>query len=276
MISQGEALFRSGNRYRHKEHDSLVFTKGAYYWNSISESGNAIDFLQRHRGMDFMSAVFALTQTVVPDRGDVSFFPTTRDQFSFSDIKFDLDMRRTIAYLNQTRVIDYKLIKSLIDTKMIYQEVTTNNIVNIIFPIYDEKNDVVGAEICGTCSDKRFKGIKSGSKYGYGYSIKGKVKLEYVLFFESAVDLLSFIELEQRKNVSIDNTLLVSMAGLKDTTVKQTLKNFGEGLQPVLCVDNDHAGLKFIKTIKQQMKGIKVFRPEPEYKDWNDQLKSLK
>jgi len=275
LIRQGEPLVKKGQRYRHKEHDSLVFTKNSYYWNSISESGNAIDFLQRHKGLDFMSAVFALTQTVAAADGERDTNPSSQiiEQFSFADIKLESDMRRTVAYLNKSRGISYSLIKKLIDEMLIYQETTTNN---IIFPMYDETGGLVGAETSGTLSDKRFKGIKTGSKYGYGYTIKGKSKLEYALFFESAVDLLSFIEIEQIRKKPINNALLVSMAGLKDATVKQILKCFGSELQPVLCVDNDMAGAEFIKFVKSQVNSIKIFLPNKDYKDWNDQLKSMK
>jgi len=170
LIRQGEPLIRRGQRYRHKEHDSLVFTKNSYYWNSIGESGNAIDFLERHRGLDFMSAVFALTQTVPAADGErhtnTSFKPT--EEFFFTEIKLELDLRRTIAYLCKVRGISYNLIKGLIDEKLIYQEAMTNN---IVFPMYDEVGNIVGAETCGTLSDKPFKGIKTGSKYGYGYIV---------------------------------------------------------------------------------------------------------
>jgi len=47
LIARGEPLKPSGTRYKHAEHDSLVFTGNAYYWNAHKEHGNAIDFLQR-------------------------------------------------------------------------------------------------------------------------------------------------------------------------------------------------------------------------------------
>ena len=90
-------------------------------------------------------------------------------------------MRRTAAYLNKTRHIGNTIIKRLFDEGYLYQQHVRYNAKdgreseahNIVFPIYDEKQVIVGAETAGTLSyaEKRFKGVEEGSKYGYGYNI---------------------------------------------------------------------------------------------------------
>ena len=60
LIARGEPLRPSGIRYKHAEHDSLVFTGNSYYWNAHKEHGNAIDFLQRFYKMSFREAVLNL------------------------------------------------------------------------------------------------------------------------------------------------------------------------------------------------------------------------
>lgn len=272
LIRQGEPLERVGQRYRHKEHNSLVFTDNAYYWNSRGESGNAIDYLMRHKGMDFKTALYELTLTEIKTTSATE-PPRAKESFNFSEIILEPDMRRTVAYLNKSRLISYALIQHLISSKLLYQEAHTNN---IIFPMYDETGGIVGAETCGTLTEKRFKGIKPASEYGYGYSIQGKAEIKYALFFESAVDLLSFIDIERLKNKPIDNTLLVSMAGLKDNVITHTLNRRNEPLQPVLCVDNDNAGQGFIERVGAQIKGIRAFLPDAQYKDWNEQLNAMR
>jgi len=272
LLRQGEPLERVGLRYRHKDHDSLVFTENAYYWNSRGETGNAIDYLVRHKGMAYNTAVAELTHTDI-DATNMTLPPTPKEIFNFGKIILEQDMRRTIAYLNKTRGISYELIKQLITDKLLFQEAETNN---IIFPMYDETGGIVGAELCGTLTDKRFKGIKPDSEYGYGYTIQGKSDIKYALFFESAVDLLSFVDIERLKNKPIDNALLVSMAGLKDNIINYTLNRRNEPLQAVLCVDNDEAGSNFIKLVTAQIEGVRAFLPEAQYKDWNEQLKAMK
>jgi hypothetical protein len=271
LIRQGVPLERVGQRYRHKEHNSLVFTENAYYWNSRGETGNAIDYLIRHLGMDFKTALYELTLTETQTNADIVI--RKREIFDFTQFIIEPDMRRTIAYLNKSRGISYELIKQLIFDKLLLQEAETNN---IIFPMYDETGSIVGAELCGTLTEKRFKGIKAGSEYGYGYTIQGKSEIKCALFFESAIDLLSFIDIERLKNKSIDSLALVSMAGLKDVILKQTLNRRNEPLQAVVCVDSDEAGVEFIKNVTGQISGIKILYPDVQYKDWNDQLQARK
>jgi len=136
--------------------------------------------------MSFETAIYMLTEgNEKKDAGqDKKRDERSAKTFSLDNIELCKDMRRAIAYLSKTRGIDYDTIQKFIEEKYIFQESKTNN---IIFPIYDEQRQIVGAEINGTLSDKRFKGIKSGSKYGYGFNIPISEPLKYALFFESAL-----------------------------------------------------------------------------------------
>lgn len=145
---------------------------------------------------------------------------------------------------------------------------------NAIFAVKDENGEVVGAEAVGTLSygNYRFKAIKNGSKSGYGYSTGQRADPRYILFFESAVDLLSFVTIKQAEENPLDGCMLVSMAGLKAGIVKNTLEVFGESAQPVFCVDNDEAGSEFISANLEKFPRARVRQPDKSYKDWNDQL----
>ena len=287
LIQKGEPLIPSGNRWRHKEHDSLVFTENAYYWNSRNETGNAIDYLVRHKDMDFKSAVYELTMTAGAGEKVIDHSIHIEHPFSLADITLNTDKRHTIAYLCKGRGINYDLVIQLISTKLIFEEIQPYNdkvtgadkdAYNVLFPIYDETGEIVGAETCGT-TDKRFKGVKTGSKYGYGYWIQFGGRADNILFFESAIDLLSFITIGRNTNKSFDNCVLVSMAGLKSNIIQQMVKLNYHGrnakMTPFLCVDNDKAGAEFIKVMTKQMAGLKTFLPELPAKDWNQQLKSM-
>ena len=266
LLKQGVPLKRKGRRYQHEEHDSLIFTDNAYYWNSKGEHGNALDFLVRHRGLSFQDAVKELLAHEVSS-------PNEKLQFSWSKIEKINDMRRTIAYLNQYRGIDQTVITDLIKRKLLYQQATTNN---AIFPMYDENGAIVGAELSGTLSDKRFKGISHFSKYGYGFNVPCGNNPRYILFFESAIDLLSFMDIERVTIEKMKGSILVSLAGVKEATFKHSLEAFGVTLQPVLCVDNDNAGDELIKRLQKEFNGLKVYRPRSEFKDWNEQLLAMK
>ena len=272
LLSIGVPLIRTGNRYRHKEHDSLTFTANAYYWNSRQEKGNAIDYLVNHMGMEFVEAVSALVNTSTTPIGVTGRAPKI---FSFDQISISQSLARVSKYLNKDRHIGSSVINYLVDNRLLFQEVHTNN---AIFPMYDEKGDCIGAEVQGTTS-KRFKGVKADSKYGYGFNVRfsNNNEYDYALFFESAIDLISFIDCKKnRERRSLDRCILVSMAGLKPNILKHTLKTFGGNLKPIICVDNDEAGRAFINELKRTSIPFSLRFPNDEFKDWNEQLTALK
>jgi hypothetical protein len=266
LIGKGENLKREGRRYIHEQHDSLVFTDNAYFWNSRQESGNAVDFLTRHRGMTFLKAVDELTGFTPPTDGEA-------EEDSVIQYGNKADCKRAIAYLHKTRGISYTVIESLIKQGLLQQQKQTNN---VIFPMMDENGERVGAELQGTLSDKRYKGIEKGSKYGYGFNVRfsEKSNFDFVLFFESAVDLLSFWDITtQTEGKTLENCLLVSMAGLKVPTIKHTIQAFKGRLRMVICIDDDLPAQEFIKALDTLKTPYKVRRPDGGFKDWNEQLK---
>jgi hypothetical protein len=267
LISFGVPLVRIGHRHKHKDHDSLIFTNNAYYWNSRQDKGNAVDYLTKHMGYTFSEAIEALTGFTFEKEN----FGTAKKELS--SLLINKNYRRAIAYLHKTRHIDYSIVQILIIERLLMQEEHTNN---AIFPMYDENGEYVGAELEGTLSEHRFKGITAGSKYGYGFSVRfpdGAHRYQYALFFESAVDLISFIDIKRHYDKKpLTGCMLVSMAGLKPNVVQHTLEAFGGRLQPFLCVDNDKAGQIFIDGLGS---GYSVLQP-PQGKDWNEQLQNLK
>lgn len=270
LIQKGEQLIKTGNRFRHKLHDSLVFTQNAFYWNSKNKKGNAIDFLMLYFDLDFAGAVKELIQTEKK-----SIEPLTQQTFSLSNIRLTKDMHRAIAYLHKTRYLDYSTIQKLIKTEHLFQSEENNN---IIFPMYDEHSEIVGAELCGTLSDIRFKGVAPNSKYGYGFNIRTDENPQTAFFFESAIDLLSYIELLKTNNKTDDykKSIFVSMAGLKENIIHSTFETFKSVSRAFLCIDRDIAGDNFIKSLRMENKPFKRHIPNEPFKDWNEMLKHIK
>ena len=263
LINKGYKLIRNGTRYRHSEHTSLVFTKNSYYWNSRAESGNSIDYLVKHLGYSFNQAVYELTKEKNTPK------PTNLECFNIDNITLSNNYNRAFAYLNKTRFIDNNIITQLKNNNHLFMD--DHN--NIVFPMYDENNKIVGAELQGTLTYKNFKGISKNSKYGYGFNIKTSHQPKKAFFFESAIDLISFYQLcEYCFLDNIDNSILVSMAGLKPNIVEHTLKAFKIDFKPLLCVDDDKAGQAFINDFKSQNKAYEALLPPDDYKDWNEYL----
>ena len=263
LMSAGVPLVRNGSRYKHKKYDSLVFTGNAYFWNSKQEHGNAIDYLVRHMNMDFISAVSALTSDYISP-------PPSRPPASPLELSGNCDKMK--AYLSVTRNISPNVVDSLIAQKLLHQEKHTNN---AVFLMRDENNIAVGAELHGTTT-KRFKGVKTGSNYGYGFNVRFSedAVFDYALFFESALDLLSFIDYKLNfESKTLDRCILISMSGLKTNVIKHSLAVFGNpSTRAVLCVDNDPAGRAFKTEIANARITYINFSPNNNFKDWNEQL----
>lgn len=265
LASLGVPLARAGGRHVHAVHDSLVFTKNAYYWNSRGEHGNSVDYLTRHMGFDFKTAVAALAGF-----SPVADAPPPKKPAAVPAPDFG----RAIAYLHKTRGISYSLIQELIDAKLLFQDACTNN---AVFVMFDENGEKVGAEFEGTLSGRRFKGVEAGSKYGCGFTVGSPVGAvaafpDFALFFESALDLVSFIEISRRQGKSLERCLLVSMAGLKIAVVRRALKTYGG--RAVLCVDADAAGDAFAGKVAADGIPLMRRRPESPCKDWNEVLRA--
>ena len=131
--------------------------------------------------------------------------------------------------------IDGNLVSELAHSGLLYQDKKGN----AVFLHKDDDGETVGAELQGTSTYQRFKGVTAGTADSV-FSVKiGKPNKAYI--FESAIDLLSFRQLAGPNKLR--NCLLVSMAGLKPSTLNSLVKR---GLALYACVDNDEAGARFI------------------------------
>ncbi len=266
LINRGEPLVQNGIRWRHKKHDSLIFTKNAFYWNSRQEHGNAIDFLMLFYNMDFRQAVEELTgYTDAKNQNNASV------ETAFTVPVTTKDMRRAIAYLIKSRGISPALVQELVAKKLIMQTSENNN---ILFPWYDGER-LIGGETVGTLTDCRYKGIISGSQYGYGYCIKYGNQ-DKAFFFESAIDAISYIQILQSRNPDhAKNAVFISMAGLKTEVITETLKRRQGTLNKIyICVDNDSAGHEFYKALELKIGGFIRNSPQGDIKDWNEYLQT--
>ncbi|MCL2411546.1 MAG: DUF3991 and toprim domain-containing protein [Treponema sp.] len=269
LMSVGVPLIKSGNhRYKHAEHDSLLFTDNAYFWNSIQDRGNAIDYLTKHMGMNFKEAVTALTNVKPAE-------PRAVRAFEWGDISVYRSPDSVVRYLDKTRRINLCIVEWLLRHKLLFQEERTNN---AVFPMYDENNNIVGAEFRGI-TNKPFKGVAGGSKYGYGFNVRfaDDNNFDYALFFESPIDLLSYIDYKiYHKDEKFKRCILISMAGVKINILKHGLKTFAPNAKAILCVDNDTAGQNFINLVNSAGIDYALRLPDEKYKDWNEQITNMK
>ncbi len=276
LMSRGIELKRVGREYTMPEHDSLRIydnqpgESGKWFRFSEGKGGGNIDFCEKFLGMDFRESV----QSLNGDRIENLNFANEKaakkpiEKREINIIK-NGDMKRSFAYLSKTRGLNYNMIRDLAKQGKIVQEAGTGN---VVFLINDENNKLVGAEKVGTSTEKRFKGIAADSNPEYGFEIV-KGKGEKALFFESAIDMLSYVQLHEKE---LDNHRLISMTGLKDVTVEATVKRNGIAPENVyICSDNDAAGNKFAVKMREKYPQIKRITAGSQFKDWNDQLRGI-
>lgn len=237
-------------------------------WYCFSKSGknggrNAVNCLVEMLGMDWKTAVSELSGCS-PVRSEMyrHYSPPPRVKRELSLPDRAADEKKVFAYLCQTRKIDSNLVGELIRSGLLYQD--DHN--NAVFVHRSDSGQIVGAELQGTNSYKRFKGVATGTVDSvFSYKI-GEPNRAYV--FESAIDLLSFKMLA--KQDKIQNSVLVSMAGLKPNSLK-SLSDKGFGLYS--CVDNDEKGIKF--TIDNGLIPCNRILAENGVKDFNELLQLI-
>lgn len=157
-----------------------------------------------------------------------------------------LCVKQVIAYLTSGRNIPYDAVAALLRKDLLYSSFYSPLPENekkpfAIFPVKNNDNENVGAEIVRASTYVRFKQLAAYSDanyaWGFRYDIE-KIESNTPLFFcESAIDAISLC------CIAKDPGVYLSMAGLKDVTLQSVTKQLGG--TPVLCVDNDEAGEKF-------------------------------
>ena len=259
----GLNLKSEGRTLRCLDNDSLIFKIGrdgfwVFAWNSRNIRGDLIKFVMEYYGKNFSDSVSFLTGETVQlvSKDTIKKFDKT------VELQMPLkapNMHRTIAYLNKTRYIKQTTIQYLIDKKLLYQDDKGNAVF-----VWKLEGKEIGAELNGTLSTRRFKGVAQGSKFGYGFTITSGTP-DRLYLFESTIDLLSFTNLYK-----CSNCVLVSMGGLKPEVVHTYIKLY-QRAEIIMCVDNDPAADAFIE--KNNFNKYK--RIVPKSKDFNEDLEDL-
>jgi len=256
LTAKGENLQRIGKNYIIQEHDSLYIKGNMFIWYSQNKQGNPIDFLMCYYGMTFQQAVEELTSKALTDTQTPLYKPSEPLQATTRAT----DEKRVIAYLCKRRGLKNSIIFDLIKQGKLFQD--TNGNCNFVICDWNEKP--IGEEKVGT-GNTRYKLISTHSGYGFHTTYGSPSD---ILYFESAIDLLSCYQIYQDK---LTHHLLVSLGGLNSSII-QELHKLKPNLKHWLCVDNDQAGFDFISKMKLKFAELRTFQPPQNFKDWNDYL----
>lgn len=262
LIVRGVPLKKEGRSYRIFGYGGLIVTDYRWYWHSRGRGGKAIDFLMEFFGMTFHEAVRELTGFCI-QRND---FLLERKEVVRDRLPDRASSeKRVIAYLCKTRGIEFNTVINLIRADKLYQDINGN----CVFVINDRNGLSVGAELHGTVTGRRY---KRSTKYtGFGFQVLCGSQYAGAMFFESAVDLLSYYQLFRSQ---LTHHYLISLAGVSHDGVIQVFHQHNPELKICLCCDNDAAGDNLIQRVESQIGQVFVHRPPVEYKDWNEYLLS--
>ena len=273
LMSHGFDLKKSGREYIWKEHDSVNIKdnasgeKGQWYRFSTGQGGDNIGFLQEFMGLSFKDAVEALNDEHY-ERSFAPSYPEKQQSVSGISLAENADCKRVFEYLCKTRGLDYEMIADLVLDGSISQEQKTGN---VLFKYFDDSGKIIGAEKVGTSTEHKFKGIAQGSDSSHGFEIVRGIG-ENAYFFKSAIDLLSYLQM----NKNLDNCRLVSMMGVKPSSVIDTMKRHNIAPDNIyICSDNDTAGNEFADRLRGQYPNMKRISTPEKYKDWNDTLRGV-
>ena len=296
----GYTLEKHGSNYYVKEFPGLCIKPDSNQWyhhyTNVGRTNNSLDCLTMVVGRDFKQAIYELTGQDVTVKRSADFPKSQAPRYtapprmpSAPKEKRELqmpehapNMRQMFAYFCQSRKIPYAIVEELVHAKLLYQ---SQNIVNTtvngkpqtfknanaVFVHKNENGDVVGGEVQGCNSFKRYKGIAAGTGdsaflFTPVPAKDGKIKRAYI--FESAIDLMSFYSFCDKRK--LEGAVFVSMAGLKPTVPKRLE---AEGVQIISCVDNDDAGRRFeAENGFVRSSSVKSHLDEQGFKDWNEYL----
>lgn len=277
----GELVPCGSDEYCTKEHDSLKISHGKWFWWSRGIGGaSALDFLVKVRGMDFVSAVRAvsgqgriLPQVVSKEKPKCYpklYMPPT-----------DKRCKRVKKYL-LSREIDRQVIDECIAKGMIAEDAGNGY---ALFIGYDEQGKAKHCAVRAT-DGTTFKKDVAGSDKTYPFSLLSGNGKKPLRVFESAIDLLSFATLMKSAGRDYMGENLLSLAGiyLPKEEVRQTkipvaithyLEQNPDTPALFLHLDNDYTGKRAaygITAVLGKQMPVK-YVPSPAGKDFNDYLK---
>ena len=275
---RGEKLERVGIEHKliyydsSGKHDSITLRGSTWFDHKNQTGGGAIKFMQEFYGMDFQTAVQELLGRSIPSLSNSPPKADTQEQKT-RDFKLpepNSDMHRVYAYLIKQRFIAPEVITHFAKQHTLYEDKEHHN---AVFVGVDENGVPRQASKRSTSTfGNAFRITCEGSDTRYSFSHFGKSSCLYV--FEAPIDMMSFLTLYPK---DWQQHSYIAMNGVYENAVLTALKNHSNLREIVLCVDNDEGGIEAVDRLRDILheNGYpNVKRLAPEFKDWNECLKS--
>lgn len=253
----GELVRKTDREYCTRSHDSLIITigNGKFHWYSHDVGGNnAIDYLTKVEGMDFVSAVRLLNE-MTPAPVSVQLAKTIPVNQS-TPRKFELpapdrNAEAAAAYLMH-RGISAKVLRYCISNGILYQT-TRGSYRNCVFVGKDE-HGVARCAFQRGCQGT-FRGDISGSQKQYGFLIPAENEgCDVVEIYEAPIDAMSGATLRQYKHdIPWRGVHYLAMGELNHQPIEYFLSQHHQVKTVVLCFDRDEPGRNFTETVAKKL-----------------------
>lgn len=282
---------KSANEYGLKSHGSLKISNGLWNWHSHGIGGRtALDYLIKVKGYKFTDAVIEINRRMGNEhcQNNVNNTASPPNCEGISDEKVlrlperNENNDEMIRYLT-ARGLDRIIIDSLIKSGTGYEEKVHHG---IIFIGRDESGVPRHAAYRSTQGDNK-RGDCRGSDKRYAFRLEKK-DAATVRVFESAIDLLSYMNLRILWRKDFKNDSYISLAGITLPTadgnirLPSALENYlsrnPQTKKIVLHLDSDDAGIRASQAIRKALNGrydVEVSLP-PAGKDYNDYLRIIR
>ena len=274
---RGEKLERVGREHKliycdsSGRHDSITLRGSTWFDHKNQVGGGAIKFMQEFYDMDFQTAVQELLgQRVTPLSHSPPKVSAKEEKKEFRLPQANTNMHRVYAYLIKQRFIAPDIISYFAKQHTLYEEKEHHN---AVFVGVDENGVPRQAHKRSTNSyGNSFRITCQGSDTRYSFAHFGNSSRLYV--FEAPIDMMSFLTLYSK---DWQQHSYIAMNGVYENAVLTALKNHSNLREIVLCVDNDEGGIEAVDRLRDILheNGYpNVKRLAPEFKDWNECLKS--
>lgn len=267
--------------YSTRSNDSLKISNGKWYrWSRGYGGVSALDYLVKVREMDFVSAVRYLCDKAgyIPPPQTCTAKPPKKKTFCLPPA--NANNERVICYL-RARGLSPELLSMCIDMGLLYEDTRHN----CVFVGFDEEKNPRYAMMRSSNSTSVFLRESEGSDKRFSFSLpRNEKKTLYV--FESAIDCLSFVELQREGNRMWKPDNYLSLSGVYqscdefslDTPLPLALAQFLESSPQIekiqLCLDADETGQNAAQTLISLLKKSFdiTYLPPAHGKDYNEML----
>ncbi|MFR3999649.1 MAG: DUF3991 and toprim domain-containing protein [Christensenellales bacterium] len=271
--------------YSTRSHDSLKISNGKWFqWSTGVGGVSALDYLVKVQGMDFVSAVLRVLECTRYATPTKTYTPKRAKPTDFVLPAPHENNDRVAAYLTG-RGLSEDLLNMYFNMGLVYEDRRHN----CVFVGFDKDTVPRYAMLRSSDPSSTFLREVEGSDKRYSFRLPLQEHSHRLFLFESAIDCLSFAELQRMASDDWKPDNYLSLSGvyqpkkeLSETPLPIALVQFLQDNPHinhiVLCLDNDEAGIKAAMAICALLpkRYTTELLPPEVGKDYNEQLMAAK